>query len=175
MCLHAFCTELMRFVSFSWPACFCWSPLMSVGPEPQSDNNNHKHWQLLCGTLPVIIWLLSGFTLILHSICISFLKCVKNLRHLRQNLITLTRVSQFVCTHCCCYETKKFNTEQYTHRSREPLTAPGRRSSITLLDTRFHYLDRCEHCALALKCKRVPTKTKPSREAVSVSNKWVTV
>lgn len=144
--------------SFSWPACFCWSPVMSVGPEPQSDNNNHKHWQLLCGTLPVIIWLLSGFTLILHSICISFLKCVKNLRHLRQNLITLTRVS-----------------EQYTHRSREPLTAPGRRSSISLLDTRFHYLDRCEHCALALKCKRVPTKTKTSREAVSVSNKWVTV
>lgn len=33
-----------------------------------------KNWQLLCGTLPVIIWLLSGLTLMLHStcICISF-------------------------------------------------------------------------------------------------------
>lgn len=88
---------------------------------------------------------------------------MKNLPHLTQSLITLTRVALFVCTHRCCYETKIHN-----HRSREPQTAPSRHSSIPLLDTRKRYLERR---AYAYK----PTKTKTSRVAVSFFNSFFNI
>lgn len=68
---------LMRFVRNSF---FLDRPVSSevhLCPLDLSHNRTitiMKNWQLLCGTLPVIIWLLSGLTLMLHStcICISF-------------------------------------------------------------------------------------------------------